>query len=152
MRVDRCERDVRVRAVRAPSSLFASSSTGCWTGGVAGLASSLEPNQEIARQIQFILGRELAKILGFQTVSARPEPGLRLPCGPAFRSPVPLSSRVALSLYLSRADGWATAATLRQVPRSPSSGPLPATTAHHQVLPPLLFRSCTAKPSTHTLT
>ena len=103
----------------APSSpLFCSqqevsTSTGCWTGGVAGLASSLEPNQATARQIQFILGRELAKILGFQTVSARPEPGLRLPCGPAFRSPVPLSSRVALSLSLSRADGWATAATLR---------------------------------------
>jgi len=100
------------------------------------------------QQIQFILGRELAKILGFQTVSARPEPGLRLPCGPAFRSPVPLSSRVALSLSLSRADGWATAATLRQVTRSPS----PATTAHHQVRQPLLFRSCRAKPSTQTLT
>ena len=90
----------------APSSpLFCSqqevsTSTGCWTGGVAGLASSLEPNQATARQIQFILGRELAKILGFQKCRPGRSLGCVYPAALPFVLPFP-SALALRSLCLS---------------------------------------------------
>lgn len=62
-------------------------------------------------------------------------------------SPVPLECAVCVS----SGDDWATAAAaLRKVPSSPFSVPSPDTSTR-QVRPPLLFRSCFAKPSTQTL-
>lgn len=145
-------------AVRAPtprSPLFARSrrpaaaqATVCWTGGggggVAGLAWSPTQRPPVPT----------AQDPGLPNSTGLARPSLRLGCvypAAAFPSPVLLGGPCGRSpcRLFSSADGWATAAAIR---RYPSSDPSPATTAHHQVRPPLLLLSCCAKPGTQTLT
>ena len=58
--------------------------------------------------------------------------------------------RARTVLSLARGDNCATAAALRQAPRSPPA-PSPATNEHPQVRAPLILPSCCAKPSSPTL-